>query len=359
MKKFDDLFAALLTFNEQELFYRQYYMAKQDPAGLEQFLQSLDRQEMARIYVWLPELRIFPTSYFDEYSIEEVRHNVGISRHNRYNPPFRHAHAYFEMIYVLQGFCRNVIEGQELYMEEGDICILAPEVWHTLETNSDDSLVLNIKIKKSTFKETFFDLFTDNAALSVFFTKVLYSDHENSYIWYHTKDDEYLHTILLYLIAEGMTPQKYSKNAMEGFLRAIFCVLLRDEDGLLCSAKVSSDLLVITSVLHDIQSHYQTITMKELSEKFHYSDDYLGRLIKKYTGTTFVKILQDTRFGKVCQLLEGTNLQIVEICNLVGYDSLAFFNHTFKKRYGMTPKEYRKQFAEQLVAEKRQEKKSE
>lgn len=41
-------------------------------------------------------------------------------------------------------------------------------------------------------------------------------------------------------------------------------------------------------------------------------------------------------------LLERENLSIQEICELVGYSNASYFTTSFKKKYGMTPGQFRR-----------------
>lgn len=43
-----------------------------------------------------------------------------------------------------------------------------------------------------------------------------------------------------------------------------------------------------------------------------------------------------------CLLLEETNEKVIDIATSLHYDSLSYFLHAFKKQYGMTPSEYRR-----------------
>ena len=99
----------------------------------------------------------------------------------------------------------------------------------------------------------------------------------------------------------------------------------------------------ILHILRYIQDNYKTVNLNDLSDKFKYSPDYMGKLIKKNTGTTFIKILRDIKFKKACNMLMNTNLNVIDICYEVGYESVEYFNRSFKKLCGMTPTEYRKQ----------------
>ena len=49
------------------------------------------------------------------------------------------------------------------------------------------------------------------------------------------------------------------------------------------------------------------------------------------------------RMEKAAELLENTNLKVIEIANSVGYENQGKFGTVFKKMYGVTPLEYRRQ----------------
>ncbi|NLN04814.1 MAG: hypothetical protein GX166_08380 [Clostridiaceae bacterium] len=127
MMLFKDIFDEFKELNETELFYKQYYIAKQNPQNFRKYLISLDQKIIYENKWWIPELQDSFSRYFPELSIEHSRDNIKIVRHNRYNPLFPHSHAFFEMIYVYEGRCENTIEGKLINMEQGDICIVAPD----------------------------------------------------------------------------------------------------------------------------------------------------------------------------------------------------------------------------------------
>lgn len=63
---------------------------------------------------------------------------------------------------------------------------------------------------------------------------------------------------------------------------------------------------------------------------------------KQYTGTNFVNYLKEIRIKKAKELLESTDLKIIEISCEVGYENEKHFMKTFKAVCGVSPSEYRK-----------------
>ena len=66
---------------------------------------------------------------------------------------------------------------------------------------------------------------------------------------------------------------------------------------------------------------------------------------KQYTGMNFVNYLKEIRINKARELLSDTDLKIVEISQMVGYENEKNFMKIFKALCGVTPGEYRKNTA--------------
>lgn len=69
---------------------------------------------------------------------------------------------------------------------------------------------------------------------------------------------------------------------------------------------------------------------------------YLSRLFKEETGKNFIEYLTDMRLEKAKQLLCDDELNIKEITYSVGYADQNYFSKIFRKKFGMTPTEFRK-----------------
>ena len=66
-------------------------------------------------------------------------------------------------------------------------------------------------------------------------------------------------------------------------------------------------------------------------------------IFKKETGSNLVKYLTDYRMKKAREMLDESNMKIVDMGKACGYQNQSYFNKLFKNYYGITPKQYREQ----------------
>ncbi len=103
--------------------------------------------------------------------------------------------------------------------------------------------------------------------------------------------------------------------------------------------------LEIESVRKWIQRNYHTeISLQELAERANCSVRTFLRRFKRATGQTPLNYLQQLRVEAARHLLEVSTKNIEEITGLTGYSDSSSFRRLFKKKTGLTPKEYRTRF---------------
>lgn len=100
---------------------------------------------------------------------------------------------------------------------------------------------------------------------------------------------------------------------------------------------------LVRSVKAYIDAHYQQpeLTLQDIAEHTHLSANYVSTLFKKYSGLNIVEYLTQTRIEQAARLLTFTNMKTYEIAEQVGYTNSQYFSVLFKRRYGLSPKEYR------------------
>lgn len=77
------------------------------------------------------------------------------------------------------------------------------------------------------------------------------------------------------------------------------------------------------------------------AQKYNYSYDYLGRIFKQVTTSSFSTYVINVRLDKAKLLLRKKHMTIKEIALLLGYSDVSFFNKQFKKFINITPSQYR------------------
>ncbi|WP_214625972.1 helix-turn-helix domain-containing protein [Paenibacillus agaridevorans] len=98
-------------------------------------------------------------------------------------------------------------------------------------------------------------------------------------------------------------------------------------------------------VRHYIEQHYANpeLSLNALEERFGISGKYMSALFRDEIGDKFVDYLTKLRVGHAEKQLMETNETVQQIAVQVGYTNPMTFIRSFKKHYGMTPGDYRKQ----------------
>ena len=272
--------------------------------------------------------------------------DIMVTKHPRYFPAVKHSHDFFEIQYVLSGTIQQTISQKEMTLHTGDFCFIAPTVRHAIKAFSTDIFVLNLLIRQHVFEHAFSGLLGTDGLISYFFSRALYSDNAIPFLVNHTADDSNIVTHVLKLYTTSCQMNAYTPPLLRVQFEELFLYILRDHtddfDNSPIYRKEQQKMMSLTAYMRD---HYDIVTLNSLAEQFGYNPTYLSKLIKRYTGKSFSHLLQDIRFDKAINMLHTTDNSVEDIISRLGYADRSFFYKEFKKKYGMSPAEYRKHSA--------------
>ena len=82
--------------------------------------------------------------------------------------------------------------------------------------------------------------------------------------------------------------------------------------------------------------------ISDIIETTNYSHSQFGMLFKKYTNQSLVNFIGNIRLEYSLELLNNERMSVLDIAYTVGYNSVSHYINKFKKKYGITPLQYRK-----------------
>ncbi len=253
-----------------------------------------------------------------------------------------HWHEEVEIVYVKDGFVEFNIDLETYVAEEGDIALIPPCVLHSFKQymgNRADMQTMMFNISMLTNNST-------DACSIRYFTPFYERQLSIPYI-IKREHPSYPQIRSIYLSIANAFENKedFYELAIKAKLYELFYVFFSE-----CFEKIDYDTTLknnttknIKAILDYISENYMnSITIEELSESVNLSKHYFMRFFKKYMGTTCIEYINDYRLNIATNLLLTTNAQITEIATSIGITNLSYFNRIFKKKYNMTPKEYRR-----------------
>lgn len=94
-------------------------------------------------------------------------------------------------------------------------------------------------------------------------------------------------------------------------------------------------------VLEYIGEHYaEDLSIAQLAKICFFSEYHFMRFFKKYMGTSCLEYVKDLRLEKAAELLSQGETPVLEASLSSGFPNLSYFYREFKKKYGMTPKQF-------------------
>ena len=278
----------------------------------------------------------------DAYAtVPGAEHNIILLKQPRLEVPV-HTHTYFELIYILSGSSVHYINHNAETFSEGDFCILPPPAIHS-QSSSPDAIAIKIMVNPTAFTDICTGLLKGQDRLSHFLLDSIYNKNSEQYLLFRTGQDDEVRERILDMFKEMLCADVFTDRIMTGMLMTLLVKLSRNWQAAVEFAPVKN---MDHEILTFMQAHYSTITLEELAEHLHYTVPYCSRYIKKLFGCTFSQLLNQIRFQNADLLLKNSGLTINQISKMLGYENPENFMRAFKKRYHMTPSQYRELYSE-------------
>ncbi len=98
----------------------------------------------------------------------------------------------------------------------------------------------------------------------------------------------------------------------------------------------------IREVMQYIQRNYdKDISLSVMAEHLHLTEVYFSHLFKQETGMSFTQYVCEKRIAVAKELLQDSNLSVMEVARRSGFRNYNYFIQVFKKIVRMTPLKYR------------------
>ena len=97
----------------------------------------------------------------------------------------------------------------------------------------------------------------------------------------------------------------------------------------------------VLQIIQYINGHLSTVTLESLAAQFNYSTSQIARIIRKNFHKSYSEILHNIRLHTARDLLEHSALSVAEIADNIGVNDSSYFYRIFKKKFGVTPIQYR------------------
>lgn len=86
---------------------------------------------------------------------------------------------------------------------------------------------------------------------------------------------------------------------------------------------------------------YQPIKLEDIASEVQMNKFHFLRLFRQFYQETPHQFLTHKRIKHACWLLKKDHLSVIEICEQLGFESLASFSLLFKQKTGFSPTQYR------------------
>lgn len=244
-----------------------------------------------------------------------------------------HSHTYFEIVYILSGSIGHYCDGRTDTLSRGDFLVLRPNDIHRFHRFDADCTHRDVMIPKELFR-----------TCCDFLSPTLYKEIQDNFSFYES------HISDVHL--------QYFEDQLNHITQNT------DGDPNLCEAVISSVVISLLTVFFNRKQLYpnkesgQYGWFQYLLEKFNkieflqqgipalindisYNHVYICRVFKKIMHCTMTEYLNQSRLKCAENYLRFTSIPVSAIVEQVGFSSASYFNNLFKKKYGISPHQYR------------------
>lgn len=257
-------------------------------------------------------------------------------------PLFAHGHDdYFELVIVLSGKARHIVDGAAYPIEKGDVFVVGPDTEHGYEAPQHFRLC-NIMFRKHFINFSDCDIAGSSGFQALFVLEPHCTRHSRfcSNLKLEEQNFQTISAMIskLYLEYYGK-PIGWKTMIQSAFLElTVTLSRMYDSDEIV----PKTGIVKLAPAVAYIETHfYETISVADLARMSNYSERQFIRLFKEMFQCVPMQYITNVRMQNATELLKTTSLSITAIAERCGYADSNYFSKAFRKYYGVTPKGYR------------------
>lgn len=266
---------------------------------------------------------------------------IAVRTHTRFVHFPVHRHNFIEVLYVCKGSLINIIGGQQVVIEKGELLFLNQFTRHEILPAGKNDIAINFMVLPEFF-DVAYTMAGSNNVLADFLVNVLRQNEEKGeYLHFRVADVLQIQNLLENMIYSLVTGKGDQSRINQTTMGLIFLYLLDSVQYAEMRLPNQYENMIAMTTLDYIEQKYKTATLTELCQKLHLPMHVLSKMIKKNTGFNFKELLQRKRLNKAVELMCETELPISDVIAAVGYENGSYFHRVFRERYHMTPRAFR------------------
>ena len=265
---------------------------------------------------------------------------ITVRPHTRFAAFPMHTHNYVEIMYMCSGQTIHQIEGRPpLTLRTGELLFLNQHASHAVERAGEEDVGVNFIVLHQFFDVALNLIGTDNVLVKFLLSGLRQSGGEMSCLHFRVAEAPTVQNLVENLVWSLVHPQPNARRINQATMGLLLLQLLNYTEDL----EEASGNGAVLAALREIEENYRTADLTRLAAELHVSLPYLSAAGHRATGRTFKELLLEKRLSKAAQLLRETRLTTQDIILAVGYENTSYFYRAFRARFGVTPKDYRKE----------------
>lgn len=256
-----------------------------------------------------------------------------------------HTNSHIELCYVIEGELKVKIENEVKVLKENEALLLDMNTLHSEYIQYKDARVVFLGISLEMFR-----VITMSLELSPDFSRFLTvasmdKKGQGDYLHLDLRNQKVeFEKLIVWYYHEIKHKSPGYELIMEGLIKRISCLINDAEFIHVCIESHRQREILFEEIQRYLYVHHKSVRLNEISVVLGYSEDYLNRIIKEITGSTYSELLKEIRLQLAVKKLMETDMSIHDIVSEIGYSNVQFFYQVFKEKFCMTPNDYRKRF---------------
>ncbi|NMB44579.1 MAG: AraC family transcriptional regulator [Clostridiales bacterium] len=268
---------------------------------------------------------------------------IDIRPHTRFAHFPKHRHNYIEIVYMCSGQTTHIInDSSKVVLKAGDVLFLNQNAYQEIMPAEINDIAVNFIILPEFFDFVFSMLDEENILRNFIIGNLRHDSGRIDYLHYKVADVLPVQNLIENLVWSILNKQVNKRHTTQVTMGLLFLQLLNYTEKLDSTSPKQHEQNQVLNILQSIEENYQNISLTDIAKSTNQSVYQLSRLIKENTGSTFKDLVQKKRLNQAAYLLTNTNLTVDDIIYRVGYENTSYFYRIFKRRYKMTPSEFRK-----------------